>query len=61
MATTPTKIIIITTYFENLTVKLHIFYFLNKYVKFRVNQILFTIRSINLFFRHNFILQNFEI
>ena len=36
MATTPTKKIIITTYFEIL-IGLHIFYFLNTCVKFRVN------------------------
>ena len=43
-----------TTYFENLVVKLHILYILKKYVKFHANWMLFTIRSINLFFKHNF-------
>ena len=33
----------ITTYFENITVELHVFYTLNTHVKFCVNQILFTI------------------
>ena len=33
----------ITTYFENLTVKLHVLYSLNTNVKFCVNKILFTI------------------
>ena len=33
----------ITTYFENLTVELRVFYALNTNVKFCVNQILFTI------------------
>ena len=33
----------ITTYFENLTVELHILYTLNTHVKFCINQILFTI------------------
>ena len=33
----------ITTYFENLTVELHILYALNTYVNFCVNQMLFTI------------------
>ena len=33
----------ITTYFKNLTVELHALYALNTYVKFYVNQILFTI------------------
>ena len=47
----------ITTYFENITVKLHVLYTLNTHVKFCVNQILFTIWSINLYFIHNFKLQ----
>ena len=38
------------TCFENLTVKLHIYYIFNMHVKFCVNQILFSIRFINLFF-----------
>ena len=33
----------ITIYFENITVKLHVLYALNRLVKFCVNQILFTI------------------
>ena len=33
----------IITYFENLTVELHVLYALNTHVKFCVNQILFTI------------------
>ena len=32
-----------TIYFENLTVKLHILYALNTYVKFCINKILFII------------------
>ena len=40
--------------FENLTVEFHIFYVLNMHIKFRSNRMLFTIRSINLFFIHNF-------
>ena len=38
-----------TTYFENLTIGLHVLYILNTHVKFRVNWMLFTISSINLF------------
>ena len=44
-----------TTYFENLTIKLYFIYILKKQVKFHVNKIkgfffmLFTIRFINLF------------
>ena len=37
--------------FKNLTVEFHV---LNVYIKFRSNWILFTIRSINLFFIYNF-------
>lgn len=45
------------TNFENLSVRLYILYIFNIYIKFRVNQILFNIQFINLFFTHNFILQ----
>ena len=37
------NIIHIITYFENLTIKLHVLYALNTYVKFCINRILFTI------------------
>ena len=47
-------------YFENSTVGLHVLYILNMHVNFHINQMLFTIRSINLFFMHYFKLQNFE-
>ena len=49
------------TYFENLTVKLHILYVLKTHVKFHTNRMLFIIRSINLFFMYNFRLQKLEI
>ena len=45
------------TYFENLTIGLHILSILNTNVKFYINQILFTIRFLNLFFIHNFIVK----
>ena len=61
MITTPTKKINMVTYFNNLTVELHVFYVLNTHIKFYINWILFTIQLINLFFMHNFRLQNFEI
>ena len=51
----------IDIYFENLTIELHDLYILNTYVKFHSNRILFTIRSINLFFMNNFRLQNLKI
>ena len=45
------------TYFENLTIGLHILCIINTNVKFYINQILFTIRFLNLFFIHNFIVK----
>ena len=47
--------------FENLTVEFHILYVFNMHIKFRSNRMLFTIRSINLFFIHNFKSQKLEI
>ena len=47
--------------FENLTVEFHILYVLNMHIKFRSNRMLFTIRSINLFFMYDFILPKLEI
>ena len=38
-----------TIYLKNLTVELRILYDLNMYVEFRVDRILFTIRSLNYF------------
>ena len=46
------------TYFDNLTVELHV---LKTHVKFYVNRMLFTIQSLNLFFIYNFRLQKLEI
>jgi len=40
--------------FKNLIVKFHVLYVLNMHIKFRLNWMLFIIRSINLFFIHNF-------
>ena len=44
---------------ENLTIEFYVLYVLNMHTKFLLNQILFTIQSINLFFIHNFKLQKF--
>ena len=55
--TTLVNIINILKYFENLTVRLHVLYALNTYVKFCNYQILFTILFIRLYFMHNFKLQ----
>ena len=43
MTTSPTKKIYKVTYFEKITIRLHVFYIFNKHIKFHVNQILFTI------------------
>ena len=51
----------ITTYFEILIFGLHVLYVFNTHIKFRDNWMLFIIQSINLFFIHNFRIQNFEI
>ena len=61
MATTSTEKINIFIYFENLLARLFVLYVLNMQIKFYVNQMLFTIRSINLFLMHNFRLQKLEI
>ena len=37
------------TYFENLTVELHVLSILKTHVKFHANRLLLTIQSINLF------------
>ena len=47
--------------FENLTVEFYVPYVLYMHIKFRLNWILFTIRSINLFLIHNFRSQKFKI
>ena len=61
MAITLTKNINMATYFENLTFGLYAIYVLINHVKFYVNWILFTIRSIELFVMHNFSLQELKI
>ena len=48
-------------YLGNLIARVYVLYVLNKHIKFHVNQMLFIIRSINLFFIHNFRLQKFQI
>ena len=61
LATTPTKTIKMTIYFENITVGLYILYIFKMHIKFCANKMLFTIQSINLFFMYNFRLQKLEI
>ena len=52
--------LLLNSYFENPTVELHVLYVFNILINFHVNQILFTIRSINSSFIHYFKLQKFE-
>ena len=47
-------------YFENFTIGLHVLYVLNMHANFHINQILFTIQSINSSFMHYFKLQKLE-
>ena len=47
--------------FKSLTVEFHVLYILNMHIKFCSNWMLFTIRSINLFFIHNFRSQKLKI
>ena len=57
-----TKQIYMATYFENLTIKLHVLYVLKTNVKFHVNQMLFTIQSISIYiFIYNFRSQKLKI
>ena len=50
-----------TTYFQNLTIELYVFYVLKSHIKFHINWMLFTILSLNLFFIYNFRQQKIEI
>ena len=47
-------IFLLSVKFENITVKLHVFYVFNMHVKFHSNRMLFTIQSIKLFFMDYF-------
>ena len=58
--TTPPNNFLKNSYFENLTVGLHVPYVLNNHANFHVNWILLTIRSINSTFIHYFKLQKLE-
>ena len=49
------------TYFENLIIRLTACLYIFTRFKFRVNQILFNIQSINLIFMHNFKLKNLKL
>ena len=60
MATTPIEKNNMFIYFGNLTVGMPVLHVLNMYIKFYVNQVLFTIRFINLYLMHNFRLQKLK-
>ena len=47
--------------FENLTIEFYVPYVFNIHIKYQFNRMLFTIRSINLYFIYNFKSQKFEI
>ena len=49
--------LLLNSHFENPTVGSHFLYVFNMHANFHVNQKLFTIRSINLSFMHDFKLQ----
>ena len=57
---TPSNNLLQNSYFENLTVKLHVLYVLNIHANFHVNWMLYTIQSINSYFMHYFKLQKLE-
>ena len=57
--TTPNNLLL-NSYFENLTVGLHILYIFNMHANFVTDQMLFTIRSINSYFMQYFKLQKLE-
>ena len=52
--------LLLNSYFENLTVGLYILYVFNMHANFYTNQMLFTIRSINLYFMQYCKLQKLE-
>ena len=55
------KNIYMFTYFENLTIKFHILYIINTYVKFGINQNFIYYFIHKLIFIYNFIPQKLEI
>ena len=61
MATALTKKINMITYFENLTIELHVLYFFSTHIQFVSIGCYLLFNSINLFFMHNFKLQKLEI
>ena len=56
----PSNNLLLNSYFENLTVGLHVLYIFNMHAKFYTNQMLFTIRFINSYLMQYFKLQKLE-
>ena len=56
----PPNNLLMNLYFESSIVGLHVLYVLNMHANFHINQILFTIQSINSSFMHYFKLQKLE-
>ena len=57
---TPPDNLLMNLYFENFTIGLHVLYVLNMHINFHINQMLFTIQSINSSFIHYFKLQKLK-
>ena len=57
---TPPNYLLMNLYFVNFTIGLHVLCVLNMHAKFHINQMLFTIRSINSSFIHYFKLQKLK-
>ena len=57
---TPLNILLLNSYFENLTIGLHVLYVFNLHVNFYTSQMLFTIQSINSYFMQYFNLRKLE-
>ena len=57
---TPPNNLLLNSYFENLTIGLHVLYVFNMYANFYTNQMLFTIRSVNSYFMQYCKLQKLE-
>ena len=51
---TPSNNLLLSSYFKNLTIGLHVLYVFNMHANFYINQMLFTIQFINLYFMQYF-------
>ena len=57
---TPLNNLLLNSYFENSTIELHVLSILNMHANFHINQMLFTIQTINSSFIHYFKLQKLK-